>query len=758
MRDKEYGYFAEGGREFVINERKTPRHWYNYYFNDTYNAFLSQVGFGEGFCQDNLGRRVRLVRDRCVYICDRERNAWHTAVGLPLSVAYDRYECHHGLGYSTMICEKNGIRSEYTVFVPAEGDCEVWSVKLTNLRKTDADLSVVAFADTDCDGAYTPQGYNSYAVDGDPELGAIALFLQGKKFGDQKADFYEYMLCGEELCGYDCRRNAFIGVYGTKEAPEAFGETVGCKNSACCTEKMCFALESACRLSPGESKTVCFRIGQAESKEQIASLRKQTTAEAVEAEWEALKSLRLGEISGVTIETPDERLNLAFNGFYKYATDMGSRWARVRHNGYRDMASDTECYGAFNPEGAWERFRRILTYQYPTGYCPRTFIDGSIKPNNFSDCAVWITFTAYALVMELGNRALLEEEVLFHDGTSATVFEHLRRAVDYLYHFQGLHGLIKIWGGDWNDGMNEAGLAGKGVSVWLTIAWVRANRMLMELAPLAHREDILPAHREMDADMRQKIEQYGWDGKYYITAINDYGEKIGSHESREGKMYLNPQLWAVFSDLAPREKLLAIMQEVDSYLETPLGTLVNRPGYTKYDPHIGNLTRQPIGTLINESVYLHPMAWKLAVECMLKRPERLQMTLKKILPWDHTDAPTCGEPYILYNFYHGEKTGYRYGTPGQSWRTATTSWVVKSLISFVFGLKPTMDGLLIDPCLPPEWKACSIQKNFRGVIYEIHYHNSGSGRMRMVVDGKELDGQVLPLPEKGKRISVDVYV
>ena len=151
MEYKEYGHWSENGHEYIIIERKTPRHWYNYYFNDTYNAFSSQLGFGEGFCQDELGRRVPLVTDRCIYVCDKENNQWHTATGLPLSATYDTYECRHGLGYSTIVCEKNGIRSEYTLFVPLNGDCEVWMVKLTNLRKTDASLSVVAFADTKID-------------------------------------------------------------------------------------------------------------------------------------------------------------------------------------------------------------------------------------------------------------------------------------------------------------------------------------------------------------------------------------------------------------------------------------------------------------------------------------------------------------------------------------------------------------------------------------------------------------------------------
>ena len=762
MEYKVYGHFSSDGKEYIITERKTPRHWYNYYFNDTYNAFASQVGFGEGFCQDNLGRRVMLVSDRCVYLCDKENKTWHTAAGLPMTECFDRFECRHGLGYSVILCEKNGIRSEYTIFVPRQGMFEVWGIQITNLRNTPARLSVVAYAATDCDGSYTPQGYNSWSADYDADCEAACAHVARAFGSSEKKSAYDYMLCSETPIGYDTRKNAFIGTYGTKEAPEAILENGGCTNSACCTEKMCFAMEAGCSLNPGESKTVCFQIGHAENKDEIADMRGQFTEKQAREWLKEVREQRLSEISGVSIRTPDENLNLAFNSFYKYAANMGSRWARVRHNGYRDMVSDTECFGAFNPECAWERFKRILTYQYPNGYCPRTFLGGKILPNNFSDCAVWITFTAYSLVMELGRRELLLEEVPFNDGTAATVFEHLRRAIEYLYNFQGMHGLIKIWGGDWNDGMNGAGLEGKGVSVWLSIAWVRANKQFMELAGLIGRDDLLDKHRAMGEDMCQKIETYGWDGKYYITAINDKGEKIGSQESCEGKMYLNPQLWAVFAEIAPREKLQAIMEEVDRNLETPLGTLVNNPGYTEFDPYIGSMTAQPKGTLINQAVYLHPMSWKLAAECMMKRPDKVQMTLEKILPWNRKYAPTCGEPYILYNFYHGPETGYRYGTPGQSWRTATTQWAVKALINFVFGLKPCMEGLKLEPCLPPDWEICSITKQFRGCTYEITYRQvkcaekTQTESIRILVDGALVEGDILPYDE-GANFKVEVF-
>ncbi len=747
MEYKEYGHWSEDGKEYIITERKTPRHWYNYYFNDTYNAFASQVGFGEGFCQDQLGNRIPLVTDRCVYFVDRESRSWHTGVGLPMQESFDQYECRHGLGYSTIMCEKNGIRSEYTIFVPAEGNCEEWIVRVSNLRNTEAKLSVIGYAATDCDGKYTPQGYNSFSAELDREIDALCAKI-AKNFDGPKRFTYAYMQASEPIKAYDTRKNAFLGVYGAKECPEALELTGGCTNSPTCVEKICFAIENECTLGVGESKTLAFRIGHALKKEDISHT---LSMEVVQEALETVRTTRLAEIDGVLIETPDERLNLAFNSFYKYATNMGSRWARVRHNGYRDMASDTECLGAFNPTLAWERFKRILTYQYSNGYCPRTFIDGKIKPNNFSDCAVWITFTAHTLIMELGDLSLLDQEVAFNDGSVATVFEHLRRAVDYLYHFQGMHGLIRIWGGDWNDGMNKAGLKELGVSVWLSIAWYRANNLFLELASLLGRDDLLAQHRQMGEDMREKIEQYGFDGDYYITAINDKGEKIGSKESREGKFYLNPQLWAVFSGIAPREKLERIMAEIDRQLERPLGTLVNYPAYTDYDPFIGNMTAQPAGTLINQGVYLHPMAWKLAAEAIMKRPERVQMTLEKILPWDHTHAPTCGEPYILYNFYYGEESGYRCGTPGQSWRTATTQWVVRALVHFVFGLKPDLNGMRLDPCLPPAWEHAKITKRFRGATYEIVYRQAKGTKGeidRITVDGAPLDGTCLPCDGK----------
>lgn len=760
MEYKEYGHWSQDGREYIITERKTPRHWYNYFFNDSYNGFASQVGFGEGFCQDDLGNRVALVADRCVYITDKENGTWQTANGLPMNLSYDKYECHHGLGYTTFICEKDGIASEYTVFVPTEGDFEQWIVKITNKREVGAKLGVIAYAATDSDGVYTPQGYTSQSGDYDREQKALCHRVSTKIYTQKRSVTCSYMTCDSEVIGYDSRKSAFIGVYGDKENPQALEEQNGCTNSDSCTEKMCFALETPCVLEAGESKTICFQIGHVLKKEEVAEARKNLAVGVPQKLLSDVIAHHRGVGEGVKISTPDEKLNLAFNSFYQYATNMGSRWARVRHNGYRDMVIDTEGLATFNPKLAKERFLRVLAYQYPEGNAPRTIKSGKIQLNNFMDCAVWLPMTAHTLVMELGDMDLLDEEVKFNDGTTASVFEHLRRSMQSLYDSQGLHGLIKIWGGDWNDGMNWAGLEGKGVSVWLTIAWYRANSLFIELAKLRGETELARKHTGMGETMRQRIEAFGFDKDHYLTAINDHGKKIGAWESDACKMWLNPQSWAVMAEIAPKEKLLKVMNAVDDYLECPYGTKINRPAYTECDPTVGNFTRQPAGTLLNESVYLQPLAWKIVADAILGRREQMQMSLEKLLPWNHKYSVTYGEPYILYNFYHTDEAGYRAGTPGQSWRTATAQCFTRTMIRYVYGIVPTLEGLRLEPCLPPEWETCSITKDFRKCRYEITYHQEidGSGVVeRILVNGQEIHGNLLSY-EAGKCYKVEVYL
>ena len=593
------------------------------------------------------------------------------------------------------------------------------------------------------------------------EYNGIATRSYAKIENNQFQEISAYFMADKKVSGYDTRKNAFIGVYGTEQEPEALRSGNGCTGSDCNAEKICLVLENTVTLQPGESAEFNYCLGLALHKDKLEAAAERFKSIAIEKRFNTVKEKYKQEEGGVFIQTPDEKLNYLINTWTKHQTNMGSRWARVRHNGYRDMVSDSECLACFNPELAWERFKRALSYQYSNGYAPRTWLDGEIRDNNFADCAVWIPMAAATILGELGEAGLLNEEVAFNDGSVASVYEHVRRAVDFLWNFKGMYGLIKLWGGDWNDMMNQAGLEGRGVSVWLSIAWCRANNEFIRLARILGKTEDVSMAEERGYQMKKLINQYGWDGEYYIDAINDDGERLGSKQCEEGKIYLIPQLWAVLADVADDKRREVLLKSIEKYLETPLGTLVSWPAYHKYIFNIGQMTQKPAGVHENGGVYLHPCCWKLAVDSILGDNEKVQRGLKKILPFHEEYHEKKCEPYIMCNSYFNEETGYRSGTAGQTWRSATGPWLTKALIQYVFGIRAEIDGIRLQPCLPSEWKECSLTKMFRGAVYEISYFQTQEGGCNriaeLLVNGGKWDRSYLPY-EKGKIYQVKVYL
>ena len=752
---KWYGHFNSDD-SYTVTEPETPRHWYNYMFNDEYVTFTSQVGFGEGLCQDDMGRRILLLSNRNIFLAEGDKH-W-SLFGLPLEYGYTDYACDHATGFSTIRLSYNGIKSAVRIFVPNEGRREIWSITVTNTGDAERTLKLISYAKTELDGTYRPQAYS---------LGQGG-FMEDKKAvyardyrplwskGNRKV--YCYMTSSDEVTGFDARRNAFIGPYGDEQHPAALRKVGGCTNSDCNSEKLCLALQNTITLAPGETKTVHFQLGVAIDLDEIVC----PTCEGVTADFAAMQKKYADDLASSSIKTPWENFDHLINGWMKYAAHMGSRWARVRHNGYRDMTSDTECLACVNPKLAWERMKRVLTYQYQSGYAPRTFVDGRIKDNNFADNTVWMTYAVNTIIKELGDPSLLHETVKFNDTEEEfSVYEHIKRSVDFLYNFQGHYGLVRIWGGDWNDCVNFAGLKGKGVSVWLSIAWVRAGKMFAEVARMLGNEEDAKLAEERVALMTERIEKYGFDekGGYYIYARTDDDIVMGSSDCDEGQIFLISQLWSVLAGL---ERGSQAMDRAEEILETPIGIRLAYPAFSYQRSYIGSMAEKAPGVQDNGGVYLHPSAWKLAVDSLLRRPDRVEEGLRKMLPWDHTYddgsmAQTCGEPYAMYNSYFAPETGYRTGTPGQSWRTASSSWMLKSVIEFVFGMHPELAGLRIEPCIPLSWNECSIKKIMRDCTYDIHFTCDGEGSdvLGITVDGKEIEGNVIA-PVAGATLKVEV--
>ncbi len=743
-----YGDFSPKGDEFIINTPDIERNWYNYFFTDNYITFTSQAGIGQGFIQDYLGNRIMPVQSRGVYaVCDDL--GWNLT-GLPVYDDDKKYRCIHGLGYTTIELEKNGIRTEYTLFVPNEESVttgfEVAWIRVKNLTDVKKSVKVISYCDNDFDGRYHYQGYNVSSLNYKGDVNGLHYGVDAGEWNGAYMHFEGFMTCAQALSGYDCTRNAFIGPYNSVFDPIAIHKG-GCQNTPCVAEKNAYALQTTIELEPAEEGYCSFVMGITENVERINELTARfATEEKIKAELLAVKEKYKKVFGKLHITTPDPELNKLTNNWLKYQTELGSRWARVRHNGFRDMTSDTECLATFAPELAWTRLKRIMEYQYSNGYAPRTVENGAIRDNSFSDNMVWLTFTAYYILNELGNhKELLCEQVPFNDKSVGSVYEHLKRSIDWLYNFKGLHGLIKIWRGDWNDCMDRAGKEGRGVSIWLSIAWYRANKQFAEIAEIMGDKEAVELSRLRGEEIRELVDKYGWDeeGQYYIYARNDDDRKLGASSEEEGKIHLNPQTWAVFSGISVNGKEKIAMESAERELTYELGTAVMTPAYTHYDRGVGSIGIKHPGLHENGGVYLHSMCWKLAADALLGYEDKVAWDIKHILPFRNPVVNGRCEPYVLPNSYLGKETLHRYGTPGQSWRTASGQWFLKAMVNFVFGIMPTKDGLKITPCLPCDWKEAEVTKEFRGCVYHIKYIRTGN--KKITLNGETLAGDTLPL-------------
>lgn len=751
-----FGSFSDDGREYVVSTPATPRDWYNYLWNERYVALFSHTAQGEALRQDRLGRRIPGVSGRMAFLRDRDSGTWWSLNGLPVDAQRESYRCRHGLGHSVIEQEAGGIASSWRCLVPRAGSCEVWTIVLRNQGAAPRRLQLFVAADTVFDGILRPQAYYAGSGAFERDLNAVAL----RRFQDfEGADrTWCYLGSGMAVAGADASAAAFVG-HGTLQRPDAVVRGA-CTGSDQEMEKAVMALELHVDLAPGASLAVPVVAGVDSDRSGIAAAIAQwRDPAAADAEQAALEASIGGLIGRDRISTGDADRDRFCGVWLKRQISLGTQWARVRHNGYRDQMQDIGGLALFNPAEARRQLHRVLSYQYASGYAPRTWIDGAIRDKDFSDNHVWIPATVRSLVLEAGDAALLDEQVPFNDGSTASLYEHVRRAVEWSWNDRDRHGLIRMRSGDWNDCMDAVGRGGHGVSVWLSMAWCHANDQLADLARIAGRADDAALCARRGAEMRAAVEASAWDGRWYVRAFDDAGTVLGSARCAEGTLFLLPQAWAVIAGLGGDGRATTAMDAVDGLLECELGTRKVLNAYTRPSPSIGFMGGKTPGTHENGGVYLHASVFKLVADCMLKRHDRVAAGLASLLPMDHSRFAKGCEPYVFCNSWFAIPGSHRWGQPGQSWGTGTAAWFHLALMNHVFGLRPTWAGIEVDPCLPPAWGDCVAERSFRGTIYRVRYQQRrpGSPVSAISVDGAPLAGTLLPL-HPGRTIDVQVVI
>lgn len=787
-----YGHFSEDGREYVITRPDTPRPWANYLTNGRYCAICSQTGGGHSFFETSGYNRVTreypqtvILQDRpgrYVYLRDAETGQCWSANWQPMCGDTSGFEARHGIGYTKVAYSQNGIDSHLTYYVPPRDDVEIWMVRLKNTSDKPRKVQAFPFVKWDlANYAYNAVEANFSLLFNEASVEDNIIFATTRFWnitsgttGNPNArwDKWAFMTSSAPISGFDCFDEEFMGMYRDFKNPRAIEEG-RLTNSQGCGRDIMAALQHDFELAPGEETSFIVVVGVVYHKEDAVSLRHRydTWEEAerglaeVDAYWDHY-------LCRTTCETPSREFDLSFNIWNKYQAWVTSRWSRMDSYyvgggsiiGFRDSWQDMLAILPNDVDWARQRVIYMLEHQFPDGstlhnWDPLTNI--GVKTGH-SDDPMWLVLGVIEYLKESGDLVFLDESVRYYDSGSETVRQHMLRALDYTLAHMSERGIPLIMAADWNDGLDYVGRQGRGETTMVAahLAW-----MLREVASLLWfvGSDTLAQKYIEDRDkLIRNINEHLWDGEWYIRGTRDDGEAFGSSRNIEGRIYLNAQSWMVIAGAAPRSRATRCMNAVKKHLDTDYGPALFLPAYHEPDPKLGIISRFAPGTKENGTVFCHPTCWAIMAECVLGRGQDAFDYWKEV-SFVHRgeDAELYkAEPYVYSEYVHGPDSNY-FGQGEFSWMTGTASWMWKVSLDWILGVRAEIRGLLVDPCIPPEWDGFRVTRRFRRAVYEVEVENPShvsQGVREIYVDGEKYDSYLLPVFPPGTTHQVRVVM
>ena len=748
-----YGNFTNNGTEYKITNPHPPRDWFNILWNPTYLASVEQNlnGFSlyqseDGVVTNLFGKQDDRSAPRNIYIRDNEtKEVWSAAVK-PINNQLDSYNCVHGLGYSVLESSKNGIFVSVRIFVPRKEAAEIWTVTVVNQSKEKRDISVFSVAEALLDGVNMTYGYFS-AVDAYQDNEKQRLFFRNRAVNVMQEKYRGFAYTDVPYNHFDISKEMFLGKSGNYAAPDSIMQGTLNDSEASC-EYMVSAFQHNLLLDAGEEKRINFVLGIVDDEEdadKITALYENSIL--IDSELEKVKEENYNRLGITKISTPDDHFNQLFNVWLKHQLYLMADWARFYFKGYRDTLQDAAGMTVINPDRALMMLEKALRNQKSNGFCPRAFrvpsMDVAAADKHYSDSPSWISHATHALLRESGNLSILDRVVSYYDGGEATIWEHNLQAIEFLWNDRGEHGLALIRHGDWNDLMDKVGAEGKGEGIWMSIALARALKLVAEIASWKGDTDIEKLSEERYTEITKNIKKQGWDKDHFIYAITDKGNRIGTWDTDEAQVFINPQSWAMIAGVLEPEQYEDIMKIVEPMVDTPVGPVHHWPPFKKYNPEIGTITGVPQGNFTNGNVYCHAASFKVAADYIAGRNDKAFETFKRILPSDDKS-----EPYAQANGYVGPTSLRKMkNVSDDPWRTGTVAWNMLNCYDNLLGFKRDLTGVSINPQIPSHWDELSYKRSFRGTLFEINIKRGET--QKMFVDGKEKKSNFIEVPVGG---------
>ena len=746
-----FGHFSADGREYIVTDPLSPpRAQINFLWNDTLVSGLNQFGTGDGVFNNQTllynhpKGRVRLIRDgrRYFYLRDSESGeVWNTGLA-PINTPGAKLTTHVGLGYSRFVMDWAGILCESRVFLAPDEPVEIWEFVLRNRSGRARRLALCPYIEWWLAGYPTFSSPYSYLRSSfDPDRRAV---LSWNTSDERPHDRYNAFVATDgKVTGWCGGRRDFLGPFGTIVNPKAMSEgRMSCREAWC--EELAGAMSIEVDVAEGCEEKVTVLLGSFDTEaEKDRLIGRVLPAGYRAAAWDRLLKEKEPMLEAVRVQTPDPQIDRLVNIWAKQQIQLCVEFGRDGARGFRDTLQDAWGIAPFNSPLAKAKIKETLAHQYRDGHAVRGWLP--LQPHHYSDGPAWIAPTVAAYLKETGDHAFLGEAVPWLDGGEATVLDHMLTGIRHLSADLGAHGLVLAHEGDWNDSLNWMGRAGRGESVWTSMALFHSCQVAEEMAREVLNDAALEREmQERAARMAGAIQEHGWDGRWYLAGWSDLGNPVGSSANKEGRIFLNTQTWAVLTGLATGERKDLCLQAVDEMLEAEHGSLTLWPHYTGADENVGRVTMLLPGMYENGTPYCHGTAFKIVTDIVAGRPDQALRSWRKVMPDSpgHPSSISGCEPYAFTNQYLGPGNG-RAGDSISGWVTGAAGWMFRAVIEYFCGIKPGYAGFSVEPCLPSEWDEVHVRRVLRGKPHEISIRREAGG-YRIEVDGSLCAGGVIP--------------
>lgn len=748
---KSFGHFSGTGMEYVIADPLAPpRAQINFMWNDDIISAVNQFGSGEGIFNDRTlmlnhpKGRVNLIRHgrRFFYLQDVRTGAFWNTGYFPVKPEGAVYTCTVGLGYSDFAMEYEQVRAQSRVFVAPDEPVEIWEFVVKNLSGKARALRLCPYVEWDLGGYPTfSSRYSYFRSTFDSDRRAVLSFNTSNERPHGR--YNAFLASDGKVEGWCGSPRQFLGPYGEPTRPKALVEG-GMPNQEAWCEDLAASLAVRFDVRPRGEAKVAVLIGSFDSEKEKNRIIAKVLPDAYRRRaFKALVRAKRKMARTVHVRTPDARVNVLTNIWLKQQTQLCVEFGRDGARGFRDTLQDAWAAAPFNPKLARQKMIETMRHQHTDGHGIRGWMP--LQPHHYSDGPVWLAMAVCAYLKETGDFALLKESVAFLDKGEATVLEHVLRGLRFLSGDTGKHGLVLAHEGDWNDSLNWLCKDGRGESVWTSMGLYHGLNQVGELAEqvLKDRKLVAEMHRRRDR-IAEAIQKEAWDGDWYLAGYNDDGEAVGSHRDTEGRVYLNPQTWAVMTGLASGERLAKCLRAIDDLLESDHGSLTLTPAYTRERPNIGRLSVLLPGMYENGTPYCHGTAFKIVADCCAGRGDAAFRSWLKVMPDNdrHPSAVSGCEPYAFTNQYLGPDNG-RAGASISGWVTGCAGWMFRAVIEYMAGIRPDYHGFRICPCLPSVWPSVRVERPMRGKVRDIRVKRNLDGQYSVLVDGTHVGKEMI---------------